>query len=741
MAADATFIERINSILPLINAPNLADFAAYQEQSERDQPSGYAGLDVGGRIGSARLPPSIQQSVDRNTVNGYAGLDGAGRMALANLPTTLELAANKNAANGYCGLDAGAQVPLARLPATSQLVAERGLANGYESLGATSLAQHLPTGLLEHTSNKNTANGYCGLDAAARPLDSHFSAAAERAANKAQAAGFCPLDGSERVPLVHIPAGVEGSANKAQASGYASLNGSSLVPAAQLPSGAGGALVSLTDVSVTAPAPGERLVYDTGLWRAESSGGSSGVTFYSFADVTAPYKTAMACVSSDRKKLYLTHTQEWVNSADMSTSSNRRFYAVDFFDGTYRQNPAATIVKSFLIGASVYVLFSDDYLWSFGYNGYGQLLTTSGTTDVNYPIFKANVKNVWMTQNFIIQSNGIFLNNNNVNIQVKGSADNGQLGTGSTATQTTFATLPTPTFAPANVLDIWMFGSYTATTFLQTSDLKIWATGYNLNGQCGNGSTSNLLSFTDVTANWGGASGTVVNIVGGFIDSGGSGGFTVMHKRVSGVDVLMAAGYGLFTGTLASGTGNISTPLVISTSFLAPTETIVKISLAGSGILSGRVFVLGSLGNLYFFGKNLTVSGNSVVPSLATTGVVDIFNSGCCGWSGLSTNSPVFISKNDGLYVAGNNNNNLPLRSNAAAAAFTLCSFKPVNAGATIRDVRSIGDSTAPWTTFVLDSDGHLYISGTGGSYFFKLYQADANVTLRQPVAISKNIF
>lgn len=114
----------------------------------------------------------------------------------------------------------------------------------FEALGE-SLADY------QLTEDKDTANGYAGLDGDGLLKVVEFPPGIERTSNKGEANGYAPLDGDELVPVANLPAmapaehgaslhdaTVEATANKDVAGGYCGLDANSQLPSSRVSSGA-----------------------------------------------------------------------------------------------------------------------------------------------------------------------------------------------------------------------------------------------------------------------------------------------------------------------------------------------------------------------------------------------------------------------------------------------------------------------------------------------------------------------
>ncbi len=745
--SNSVLANQVNDALPLVNLPTFAQLAQKQALAQKNQIGGYAGLDASALLTTALFDSAaVQLTADKDQANGYAGLDSSARLSVARVPTSVQLQSGKDQANGYAGLDAGGRVATAALGGLVELTSNKGQTSGYcplNSSGEVPLA-NLPA-TVELLAQKNQAGGYAGLDGSSQVAQAQWPTSVELTANKAAASGYCPLDGAALVPLVHIPPAVELTSARGAANGYASLDGTGKIPSAQLASSSS-SLAALTDVTLSAPASGQYLAYDSSLskWvNRTPAAGEEARRFAAFPDFLAPNASiCLALLSADRHKFFFCHTAQWLNSADGTTSTNKKLYAVDFFDGTYRQPAASTIVKSFVLGNTVYVWFDDFSLWSFGSAASGQL-TSAGTTDSNWPVYMPDVRNFWAsTSGHVGASAFFFINNNNVSIQAKGANAVGQLGSGNTTNQTSFFTHSAITFPPSDVRNIWITGSSNGATFIElTTGDKIFAAGWNANGRLGNGNTTNQTSFVEVTANWGVAA-PIVNLIGAQNDSGTNEGYHFMHKRLAGVDYIYFAGYGPVSGVAAlSGTTNVSTPVQLSLAFLGVGETVSSLSGVGQTTSSARLLLLSSLGNLFIWAHNLNCTAVITTPTLLDTNITGVFNSGVGGWANQSTTIPVWVTKNNVLHVGGDYiGNTLPTRTTVnTLTTLVPASIQLVNASATIVDVRSVGNSTVV-SHFVLDSLGYVYWCGVGDNTFTLFFLMDAATVPRQFLPINNLI-
>lgn len=219
------------------------------------------------------------------------------------------------------------------------------------------------------------------------------------------------------------------------------------------------------------------------------------------------------------------------------------------------------------------------------------------------------------TRFFVRKAEGIYSAGNN---------QYGAAGVGNTS-QVLNWTLCFPV-ATGTVKNLWNLGALYGCTFLQTTDNRLFACGYNLQGQLGTGDAANKLNFVDVTANWGGSAAVaeIVSISGGYgfqSTSANPNGCTIIHGSSGWVRTSGANDY----GQLGVAGGARSTPYNVPLASLAK-DCVV----AGDGPCT--IFVVGQDDKLYVWGHNVQgqdgtgVAGNKTTPTAVAafaTGNVD----------------------------------------------------------------------------------------------------------------------
>lgn len=145
---------------------------AKQGTDQRNENSGYAGLNSSGNVPADRLPDSTEFTSNKNQANGYAGLDSNGDIDESVLPSSVtglqaqidakQGLAQKGQASGYAGLGADAKVPLAQLPdVVSSLVTT--------NLGAWNASTNTPT--IPAASSSNNGSYYVVTVAGSTDID------------------------------------------------------------------------------------------------------------------------------------------------------------------------------------------------------------------------------------------------------------------------------------------------------------------------------------------------------------------------------------------------------------------------------------------------------------------------------------------------------------------------------------------------------------------------------------------
>ena len=157
-------------------------------------------------------------------------------------------------------------------------------------------------------------------------------------------------------------------------------------------------------------------------------------------------------------------------------------------------------------GAS-YVLKEDGSLYTWGYNGYGQL--GNGTTTNNYtPTVNATSVNTLLTNSCVCYVQGYvavgFIKKSDGYMYGAGYNAYGQLGVGDTTNRSVFTRTVLPSDFNVSSLG-WMATTYPTMVFLaQSTDGRFYAWGYNVQNAISTETTINLLTPTQISPFLGG---------------------------------------------------------------------------------------------------------------------------------------------------------------------------------------------------------------------------------------------
>ena len=215
-----------------------------------------------------------------------------------------------------------------------------------------------------------------------------------------------------------------------------------------------------------------------------------------------------------------------------------------------------------------------------------------------------------------------------------------------------------------DIKKVYPIGCDYGSTWVLTSDNRLWVTGRNNTGNHGDGTTTDKSTFTDVTSNWVTAGKILadIKVVGAsryydVADNGSHGVMLILLTYTDGTNEVKGAGFNAW-GSL--GNGNTTQQTVPVSPIGIPTDGSV-VDIQGFGGSPLVVHVLLSNGNVYGWGHNAegevgdgTSGNNHITPSLITTGVTKLFsdgmNSNLYGY-----NVQNFMQKADGLYMNGQN--------------------------------------------------------------------------------------
>jgi alpha-tubulin suppressor-like RCC1 family protein len=401
------------------------------------------------------------------------------------------------------------------------------------------------------------------------------------------------------------------------------------------------------------------------------------------------------------------------------------------------------VVDADVYAASAWALFDNGNLYTWGYNGFGQL-GVGDTTDRFVPtLSNTSVTKVYShgsnnhrtdgyTRLFILKAG-----------EVWGCGYNGfgQLGNGNTTNQTSWIKI---TAAGTNPKSVWNLGGYTGCLFVQKSDNSIFACGYGSYGQLGlNNLTGTTSTLTDTGTRWNGGDTTMIiqDMQGGF----GYKDATTQYEHTNITMFLDNGTTSRIAGCGANNWGNMGDTTttqrqipVTPTGFSGRVQKIVRI---GDG--PGGVWALKTDGTLWNWGygaygqldRGTAVSANST-PQQVETGILDIQESFMAGQQfGYYSNSP-YVQKTDGSWWQCGSNDFGQLGDGTATQRNSLVQMWFPN-GTRIKLWGTNNATTWGNTRFGVTEDNQIYVWGYNELY--TIHEANAsNVYL--PLSVSPPI-
>lgn len=318
------------------------------------------------------------------------------------------------------------------------------------------------------------------------------------------------------------------------------------------------------------------------------------------------------------------------------------------------------LVDADVYGTSAWALFDNGNLYTWGENADGQL-GVGDTTDRYVP----TLSNTGVTKVYSHVSNSqrstryqrLFMLKDG---ELYGCGYNNwyQVGDG---TQTNRLSWTKITAAGTNPKSVWNMGGYTGCLVVQKSDNKILICGYNGYGQLGNNTTNTITSLTDLSSVWNGGDNTMViqDVQGGFSFFNGSTNEScnLIMFMDNGTSSRIASCGANSWSALGDGTTTDRRVPVVPTGLTGRIRKIVR-----SGDVLGAFYVLKTDGTLWDWGYNdqgQLGRGNTTTtgtPAQVMTGVEDIQLHFCAGAEyGYRVQSPV-VKKTDGTYwICGQN--------------------------------------------------------------------------------------
>ena len=336
----------------------------------------------------------------------------------------------------------------------------------------------------------------------------------------------------------------------------------------------------------------------------------------------------------------------------------------NMYELPFVEEVVGTIVDAGQYGPSAYALFANGNLYTWGYNGYGQLGIGS-TTDNRLPVLSnTNVAQVYVTkaQNSSYGIQRIVIRKTNNTYFGCGHDGQYQFGLGTnTNARTSWTALP---WIPTDALSVWVLGGDLGSMFVQRADGSILVTGYNGYGQLGINSITQPTTPQNAPL-WlaGDFQMRIQNICfgGSYQTESGTSTFTnitvlLASPQPATEPILLSAGSNNW-GTL--GRGNTTDSRVP----VAPTGITGRIAkIASTGNAPRTMYALLENGTLYSWGYNaFGAVGNGTFttpitsPIVMAVNVLDILGD-VQGWDYIGFYSPSpFVKKADGYYSCGYN--------------------------------------------------------------------------------------
>ena len=333
--------------------------------------------------------------------------------------------------------------------------------------------------------------------------------------------------------------------------------------------------------------------------------------------------------------------------------------------------PSASPIKKVggFMHSYAYALLENGNLYTWGHNLCGQC-GLGHINGVTHPILAAtNVLDAYDNPSqggYTVDNNRLFILKSN-GLYAAGFNSSGQCGVGNTTSNITSFTKCTglTNTSSSSIKKVYGIGTTYGSTWVLTSNNKLWVTGKNNTGNHGDGTTIDKSTFTDVTSHWVTAGKTLsdIKVTGGDsyidtnnVDQGSQGIMVLLLSYTDGTSEVKTAGYNVWN-SLGDGTATQRTT-AISPIGLPKDGSIVDISSFGGAPLT--VHALLSNGTVYGWGHN---GGSCVgdggpthvsIPVVITTGVTKLFSDGITSliFSYMSQN---FMQKADGLYMNGQN--------------------------------------------------------------------------------------
>jgi alpha-tubulin suppressor-like RCC1 family protein len=302
-----------------------------------------------------------------------------------------------------------------------------------------------------------------------------------------------------------------------------------------------------------------------------------------------------------------------------------------------------------------FVLFENGDLYLWGNNLTGSCGLASSNALIPYRAL-TGVNRCWIEKNYGWHTDKCrtFVEKTDGTIWATGYNEYGTLGIGNSTNQ--FAFVQVTALGTNQVKNLWSLGSIYGCTVVQKTDNTIWVCGYNGYGQLGTGDTATKTSFTDVTTAWGGAE-EITDVTGGF------GYYDTTNQSYSWLAMIVKSTKTVYTaGSNNFATiGNSVTPA--NTNYSTPVNTGVSgvTSFTGVGGGPGSIHCIKSDGTYWNWGYNSYGQlgrGNTTstsVPAQVLTGCSEIMLKEFDG-NTYSYRNCTFIKKQDGtMWCCGRN--------------------------------------------------------------------------------------
>lgn len=333
----------------------------------------------------------------------------------------------------------------------------------------------------------------------------------------------------------------------------------------------------------------------------------------------------------------------------------------DMYEVPFINETPGTVIDAGIYGQSAYALMANGNLYTWGYNGYGQLGLGNYTNTLFPTLSNTNVAQVYTHRS---QSSSpsttiqrLVIRKTNNTFWGCGHDGQYQFSLSTNIEKISWTQLP---WIPTDVLSVWNLGGDLGNIFIQKADGSIWVTGWNARGQLGLNNYTSPTTATTAPLWLGGDSTMRIQYIGWGGPYNGGGG----QENYCNITLFLDNGT---TSRICSsgdnnwgsfGTGNLTSSAVP----VVPTGLTGRVmKIASAGPAPRNVYALMTNGDLYGWGYNGqgqigdgTTSARTS-PFLMTTGVLDILGE-IQGWStnGFYTPSP-YIRKSTGYFACGYN--------------------------------------------------------------------------------------